>query len=194
MTFSTEISKEELLELPLARFEGDIHIIDDIKDVRKAVKHLREHSILGFDTEKKPTFKKGQYHPTALVQLSDPENAFLFRISHTGFHPILKELLEDISIKKIGLGIKDDLENLHRLSPFAPGGFVELFHITKEMGIRQTGLRNLAAIFLETRISKNQQTSNWENETLTESQAHYAAMDAWVCREIYDMLDIKGYL
>ena len=89
---------------------------------------------------------------------------------------------------------KDDLESLGRLGPFSPGGFVELFHITKEMGIRQPGLRNLAAIFLEMRISKNQQTSNWENGTLTESQAHYAAMDAWVCREIYDMLEIKGYL
>ena len=43
----------------------------------------------------------------------------------------------------------------------------------------------MAAIILGIRISKTQQLSNWEAESLSEAQCKYAATDAWVCREMY---------
>jgi ribonuclease D len=194
MVFPESISKEAIKELPLLTFKGTLHVIDQPEMVGQAVHTLKQHYCVGFDTEKKPTFQKGAYNPTALVQLSTSSDAYLFRINKTGFHRDLISILSDESILKIGVGIRDDLEDLKKLQNFNPGGFVELIDLTKELGIQNSGVRNLSGIFLKKRVSKNQQTSNWENETLTKAQQLYAAADAWVPFEIYTMLEEKGFL
>jgi len=194
MITTQKISKDELRMLPLLRFDGNIHLIDDYKKAKAACKNLSKSNLLGFDTEKKPTFKKGQYHPTALVQLADKENAYLFRTNLIGVPPQLKKILESDEIEKVGLGMSDDFENLQKMTNLNFTGFTDLADVISDLGIQQTGLRNLAGIFLEYRISKSQQTSNWENENLTESQKNYAALDAWACREIYSLLLFKGYI
>ncbi len=188
------ISKEEIQGLPLVRFDGEIHVIDSHKKVNGVFRKLESNEFLGFDTEKKPTFIKGQYHPTALVQLSTLHEAFLFRISEIGFHKGLKRLLESDEVKKVGISIRDDIAELNQVSRFLPKGFIELNNVASDIGIRKAGVRNLCAIFLERRVSKNQQTSNWENKVLTSAQANYAATDAWVCAEIYYQLSKKGYI
>ena len=194
MAFQESISKEAIKALPLLTFQGNIHLVTSDAQVNMIAKKLKTSAVLGFDTEKKPTFQKGVYHHTALLQLSTAEDAYLFRINKIGLPAAVIDLLEDEQIAKVGVGIRDDLEDLKKVRLFEPGGFVELIDITKDLGIKNAGVRNLAGIFLEKRVSKNQQTSNWENETLTKAQQLYAAADAWIPLRIYQLLDQKGFL
>jgi len=192
--FAEHITKEDIQQLPLVAFEGEIHIIDTPEKCTEAVSHLRRHECLGFDTETKPTFVKGEYNPTALIQLSTAEEAYLFRLNKLGYPNSLFGLMEDPSITKLGISILDDLKDLKKLRSFTPQGFTDLNHTAKDLGVEHIGVRKLAAIFLEQRISKNQQVSNWENEELTSGQQRYAATDAWICLEIYRQLEQKGYI
>ncbi len=188
------ITKEAIQQLPLLAFEGDIRVINTKKECNEALRILEQEALLGFDTETKPTFKKGDYNPTALVQLSKKEEAFLFRLNKIGYPKRLFDLLEESSITKLGISILDDLKDLERLSSFTPQSFIDLNHTANELGIGHNGVRKLAAIFLEHRISKSQQVSNWEIDELTEGQKRYAATDAWVCLEIHESLQQKGYI
>jgi ribonuclease D len=121
----------------------------------------------------------------ALLQLSGPEKAFLFRVNSIGMHRRLCNLLANPKIIKVGAAIHDDIRGLQRKHEFTPGAFVDLQKIVWEWGIRDKSVKKMAAIILGIRISKTQQLSNWEAESLTEAQCKYAATDAWVCREMY---------
>lgn len=182
------LSKEDLREFPLLAFEGTIHIIETEDECNAAIEELRKHSTLGFDTEKKPTFKKGEYNPTAMVQLSTENDAYLFRMNKMGYPESLFDFMSDDSILKLGISIDDDLKDLQRVRDYDPGGFTDMNDVAKELGSRHIGVKKLAAIFLERRISKNQQTSNWENDVLSEPQMKYAATDAWICLAIHNEL------
>ena len=188
-SFAANITKEEISNLPLLSFEGDIKIIESEKELKKALVSLRQNKILGFDTETRPSFKKGFKNKVALLQLSTNKNAFLFRLNRTGLPEELIEILSDESIIKIGTALKDDISSLQKYHSFEPKGFIDLQNFVKNFEIESKGLKKLAAIVLGNRISKSQQTSNWENEILTDSQKVYAATDAWVCLEIYNKLN-----
>lgn len=194
MSFPKRITKEEILTLPEFRFQGKIHLISEVGEVQEAVDRLRKSKVLGFDTETKPAFKKGQYFPTALVQFATEHEAFLFRINLLGPDFRLYEIFEDPEILKIGVALRDDLIDLNRIRRFKPHGFVDLNELVKELEFENMGARNLTAMVLGKRINKAQQTSNWENDELTQAQISYAATDAWVCREIYHVLKQKGYI
>lgn len=181
-----EITKDIIRELPLLQFEGRIHIVDSKEKSVAARKELQDQNRLGFDTEKKPTFVKGDYNHTSLVQLSTRTDAYIFQLKKTGFTADLKALLEDATIEKLGVSISDDLKELNKISPFNPAGFTDLAQSAKENNIPYFGLRNLTAFFLGRRLSKGQQVSNWENPTLTKPQQLYAATDAWVALGIHD--------
>ncbi|WP_370087253.1 3'-5' exonuclease [Ekhidna sp.] len=192
--FAEHITKEDIRALPLLAFEGNIHILDTEEDCKKAVQELRKFETLGFDTEKKPTFNKGEYNHTAMVQLSTMEDAYLFRLNNMGYPSSLFELMSDPSILKLGISIDDDLKDLNKARKFKPKNFTDLNDVVRELGVKHMGVKKLAAVFLESRISKNQQVSNWEAETLTPSQQKYAATDAWICLAIYNQLKRKGYI
>ncbi len=194
MIFKEDITKSEIQQLPLLKYDGNIKVIDTEDQLQEAYIELKEERIIGFDTEKKPTFQKGQYHPTALVQLSSLSCAYLIRISEIGVHHLLLRLFENDSISKVGISIKDDIVDLQKIRNFDPQNFIDLNDVASEMGIRREGVRNLTAIFLEQRVSKSQQTSNWETENLSRAQKLYAATDAWVCAYIFNLLESKGYL
>lgn len=182
------ISKEKLAVLPTARFEGEIKVIDTEEGVMQAVSELRRADMIGFDTETKPNFKKGQNHTVALVQLSTRTTCYLFRINKTGLTEPLKGLLEDAGCLKIGLSLKDDFHNLAKICNIAPQGFVELQQLARQKGIAEASLSKIHAILFGKRLSKNQRLSNWEAEELSEAQQHYAALDASTCIEIYKKL------
>jgi ribonuclease D len=184
-TYDFSITKEAINELPMKHFPGNSQVISKKSDIKNAVNQLREEPVLGFDTETRPSFKKGEHYPISLLQLSTAKNAYLFRLRKTSFPSELTELLADDSIIKVGVAIRDDIKGLQDLSKFEPGGFVELADLATKLKVKNLGLRSLAAIFLDFRISKAAKLSNWDNETLTESQISYAATDAWVGREIY---------
>ncbi len=188
-----ELTNELISELPLLQFKGKIILVDDERKIAAAVARLSEETVLGFDTEKKPTFRKGEYNFVSLLQLATHDEAYLFQLNKIGLQRPLKLLLEDERITKLGVAIRDDLIDLKKLSPFDPDGFLDLGIMAKELEIPYHGLRKLAAYLLHGRLSKAQQTSNWENFILTEPQQIYAATDAWVALKIYDeMLKFEG--
>lgn len=182
------ISKEELNELPIQGFEGNIVVVDYERDVKKIIHVLKNQSALGFDTETRPTFKKGRKNKVALLQLSTPETAFVFRLNKMGLSDELTGILADPTIQKVGVAIKDDIVGLKELNSFSPAGFVEIQEKVKEFEIENFGLKKLSGLLLGFRISKAQQTSNWEAEQLSEAQIKYAATDAWVSLQIYNRL------
>ena len=192
--FPSQIPKEEIKNLPLMKFSGKIHLINTEAELFEAIKVLQNETFVGFDTETKPTFNKGEYNQTALIQLATLHNAYIIRVKELGISNILKNYLEDRDILKVGISIRDDLKELKKMRPFRPGGFIDLNDIAADLGITQIGMRSLTGIFLKGRVSKSQQTSNWESKELTTGQLSYASTDAWICAKIYTMLDQKGYL
>jgi ribonuclease D len=179
------MTKEEINEFPIRRYDGPVHIIKTEDELLKAVEILKDETILGFDTETRPAFRKGEHYSPALLQLAGANDAFLFQLKQTGLPKSLKDILGNPNIIKAGVSIDYDISELRELSDFEPMGFVELGNRAKELGIQNLGLRGLAAVVLGFRISKGASTSNWENSNLTHSQIAYAATDAWVGRELY---------
>ncbi len=186
--FKESITKEELTDLPLRWFEGEIQIIEDHDQVDDIAKFLSSQKVIGFDTETRPAFKKGVFNKVALLQLSTTDRAFLFRVNKIGVPSQILKILSNPGIVKPGVAIRDDVKGLQAISMFKPKGFVELQDHAKEMGILNFSLKKLAAIVLGFRISKSQQLSNWEAPTLTDAQKIYAATDAWAALEIYKSL------
>lgn len=182
------ISNDELAELPLSSFEGIIHVIEQPEDVEFACEYLGRQTIIGFDTETRPAFKKGQVYPVSLLQLSTSDQAFLFRINKIGLPIGLIKILSSPKILKMGVAIRDDIKILQRIVPFKPGGFIELQDLVKNYGIENFSLKKLSAIILGFRISKSARLSNWDAPELTEQQLIYGATDAWVSCEIYKQL------
>ena len=186
--FPERLSKEHINTLPILAFDGKIQLITESKDVSKAIKILRQSSVLGFDTETRPTFKKGEQHSVSLLQLSTCDEAFLFRLNYLGLPEELVSLLADPDILKVGVAILDDIRALRKIRKFDVEGFVELSNIGTELGIVTCGLRNLAAILFGVRISKKEQLTNWERPDLNSSQCLYAATDAWICLKMFSFL------
>lgn len=192
---SFQITKEEINELPLGQFEGEIYLINRVEEVEEVVEFLGTQSILGFDTETKPAFRKGVINPVSLLQLSTKTQAFLFRLNEVGFPNDLRTLLEREHIVKVGAAVHDDLKGLSRLTDsFYPNSFFDLNDELKKVGFHNVGVRNLCGMVLKMRISKSEQVSNWEAPVLTEKQQRYAATDAWACLEIFQLLKKEGYL
>jgi ribonuclease D len=190
-----QITKEEINELPLGQFEGEIYLVNKVEDVEEVVEFLGTQSILGFDTETKPAFRKGVINPVSLLQLSTKTQAFLFRLNDIGFPNDLRTLLEREHIVKVGAAVHDDLKGLSRLTDsFYPNSFFDLNDELKKVGFHNVGVRNLCGMVLKMRISKSEQVSNWEAPILTEKQQRYAATDAWACLEIFQLLKKEGYL
>ena len=185
--YISSISPEELQSLEYACFTGNVGVIDSVgAEFNRAVNYLRSQKVIGFDTETRPCFSQDQPRSgVALLQLSGPEKAFLFRINKIGMHRRLCNLLSNDRIVKVGAAVTDDIRGLQKYRDFSPRSFVDLQRIVGDYGIKDKSVKKMTAIILGFRISKTQQLSNWEAETLSESQIRYAATDAWVCREMY---------
>jgi ribonuclease D len=187
MIFKSTISPEELDKLKSAEFTGEVTILDKIDEIYdSALDYLSSQKIIGFDTETKPVFQANvKRNNVALLQLSGGERAFIFRLTVTGMPDSLCKLLSTKKIIKVGAAVTDDIRGLQRYTKFVPRGFVDLQSIGESWGIKEKSVRKMAAIVLGVKVSKSQQLSNWEAEVLTEAQINYAAVDAWVCRQMY---------
>ncbi len=188
--YAKSISQEDIDKLQLSSFPGEITVIDKLgKEFDEAVRYLAAKDVIGFDTESRPCFSPDQPHyGTSLLQLSGAKKAFLFRVKMTGIPPKLCSILSSKKILKVGAATADDVRGLQKYAKFAPEGFVDLQKMVWEYGIRDKSVKKMSAIILGVRISKTQQLSNWEAETLSEPQKKYAATDAWICREMYKKL------
>lgn len=189
----TSITKAELADLPAMPCRGKVIVVDSNEQVESAVATLSSYELIGFDTETKPSFRRGEKHFVSLLQLSTGEETFLFRLNMIGMPDGVRKLLEEERPKKIGLSIHDDFLNLKRKFPLEPKGFVELQEFVKIYNIADNSLSRIYAILFEHRISKGQRLSNWEAPILTLHQKEYAALDAIACLDIYNHLAANGF-
>jgi ribonuclease D len=188
------ITKDEINRLPMKQYEGPIHLIRTPDEAERAAEKLKKETLLGFDTETRPSFRVGEYYPPSLLQLATGKEVFLFQLKLTGLTLRLRDILSSPDIIKTGVSIRDDVSELRKSADFDPAGFVELATHAKKAHIKNLGLRGLAALLLGFRISKREQVSNWAKNELTESQLRYAATDAWLGREIYLHMDCLGLI
>lgn len=180
--------KSLIASLPRVVFEGRIVVVLSEAEADRAVDYLLSMPILGVDTETRPSFRRGVFHTVSLLQVSSYDTCFLFRLNHIGITPSIKRLLEDTTVPKIGLSLKDDITVLHRLSDFTPGNFIDLQKHVSEIGIEDLSLQKLYANFFGQKISKTQRLTNWEADVLNDKQKLYAATDAWTCIRLYEEL------
>ncbi len=191
--YTITIDKEQISEMPVVSFDGRIVVIDKISQVRAAVDALRTYDLVGFDTETRPSFKRGVLHNMALMQISAPDICFLFRVNLIGLPDHLRRYIEDGTCRKAGLSLHDDWSVLHRQHDVVPRGFTDVQEMVGAFHIGDTSLQKLYAILFGQKIRKNQQLTNWEADTLTEAQQLYAATDAWACINIYRCLTSGGF-
>ena len=185
MMYKKSITKEELEGISTDCYRGIIVMINHKDDVAEAMKRIMQCSVCGFDTESLPSFRKGEYHGVALLQIATEEVVYLIRLKKTGVTPDIVRFFESSEICKVGIAPKEDVQRMNKLHPIAAKNMIDLNEYCPKLGFESIGAKKLAALILGIRISKNQQTSNWENHELTEAQRRYAATDAWICREIY---------
>ena len=188
------IPHDELMRLPVVRYHGPIRSVANATDLHRALNEIRSERVIGFDTETRPTFRKGQLHAPSLVQIATSHAVHLFQLSRLDCSQTLAEVFSNAQIIKAGIALARDFSELQKLFPFTPANVVDLGEIAKRRGVEQTGLRNLAGLFLAGRITKGPQTSNWARANLSPSQVCYAATDAWACRELYLRFESLGML
>ncbi|MCF0192038.1 MAG: 3'-5' exonuclease domain-containing protein 2 [Prevotella sp.] len=188
-TIYNKFDKHKISELPKVEFPGRIITIFSEGEAEKAVEYLLKHKILGIDTETRPSFKRGRANKVALLQVSTHDTCFLFRLNMIGLTPAIVRLLEDTSVPKIGLSLKDDILMLQNRQKFLPGNFYDLQQHVKEIGIEDLSLQKLYANVFGQRMSKAQRLSNWEAQVLTPAQKMYAATDAWSCIMLYNEIE-----
>ncbi len=194
MAYAKSITSAELEGMEFVTFSGSIHVIEsEGEEFEAAIEYLASQTMLGFDTETKPCFvPKVPRNKMAILQLSGQERVYIFRLQQLGVPQKLAQLLADGNVLKIGAAVHDDIRGLRNYNNFEPDGFVDLQKLAGEYGIEEKSVRKMAAIILGKRVSKSQQLSNWESAQLSEAQLKYAAIDAWVCLQMFRQL--KGIL
>jgi len=162
-----------------------VHVVAEVPDFRQALPDILQESVVGFDTETRPAFKPGESYLPSLVQLATANAVYLLQVRQRDLFDGLREILASGTIVKVGVSVANDLRNLKKLFDFDERSVVDLGMVAERHGVQQTGVRNLAGIFLGTRIPKGAKITNWAARRLTPQQIAYAATDAWVCRELY---------
>lgn len=182
-------TREEINAMPLCSWTGRVQIIRTAAQWQAAEAKMREDGVLGFDTETRPTFRKGKINAPALIQIATADTVYLTQLGWLPFGALQAPLLADSAIIKAGVGIADDMKALAAVHPFTPAGIVDLGKMAKSHNLPSQGLRTLAASLFGWRISKGSQCSNWSARQLSPRQITYAATDAWIGREIYIRLE-----
>ena len=188
------ISRNDLANLPIRRYEGAVSLVATAKELEQARADFRQERVVGFDTETRPSFKKGERHLPCLVQAATARAVYLFQLSRLDVFPALVELLARQETVKAGVGLAHDMRQLKLVFPFTVNNVLDLGVVARRRGLGQTGVRNLAGILLGFRIPKGNRTSNWAAPRLSPAQIHYAATDAWACRELYLRFESLGLL
>jgi ribonuclease D len=188
------ISRDEVVALPIQRYEGETVVVGSPAELERAREDFAGEPLVGIDTETRPAFRKGEsYHPS-LVQVATAKAVYLFQIQQLDCSSVLNELISSEKTVKAGVSLAYDLRQLKQVFPFDEKAVVDVGWAAKRQKLEQTGVRNLAALFLGMRIPKGAKTTNWSSRTLSPQQIAYAATDAWVCRQLYLRFEELGIL
>jgi len=188
------ISRDEVVALPIQRYEGETVVVGSPAELERAREDFAQEALVGIDTETRPAFRKGESYPPSLVQVATARAVYLFQIQQLDCSSVLKGLLDSESVVKAGVSLAYDLRQLKQVFPFDEKAVVDVGWAAKRQKLEQTGVRNLAALFLGMRIPKGAKTTNWSSRTLSPQQIAYAATDAWVCRQLYLRFEELGIL
>ena len=183
--FPREISREEMAALPIRRYEGEIVLVADHRALVRATEDIGLEAVVGWDTETRPAFRKGEMYLPSLVQVATSRAVYVFQLARLDVSAQVAGFFAAPGIVKVGISVKDDLTKLAMVFPLEPAAVLDAGTVAKRHGMEQTGLRNLAGIFLGFRVPKGAKTTNWAAARLSEQQITYAATDAWACRELY---------
>ena len=179
------VSREEVNALPIRRYQGAVHVIAAPSELAPAMDDILEETLVGFDTETRPAFRPGESYPPSLAQVATARAVYLFQVQRPDIAAAVARMLGEEHIVKAGVGLADDLKSLKKVVAFHEKSIADLGALAQRHGLKQSGVRNLAGLFLGFRIPKGTKTSNWSRHKLSEQQIVYAATDAWACRELY---------
>ena len=182
---ASAISREEMAGLPIRRYEGRVCLVTTSQELARSREEIGNDSVVGLDTETRPAFRKGENYLPCLVQVATAKTVYLFQLRRLDVLPVVAELLAAPRLVKAGVGLAHDLRTLKQVVAFDEQNVIDLGEVARHSGLAQTGVRNLAGIFLGYRVPKGTRTSNWAATHLSAQQITYAATDAWVCRELY---------
>ena len=187
------ISRDEVVALPIQRYEGETVVVDGPAGLERATADFAQEALVGIDTETRPAFRKGESYAPSLVQVATAKAVYLFQIQQQDCSSVLSALLSSGTVKA-GASLAYDLRQLKQVFPFEEKAIVDVGWAAKRQGLEQTGVRNLAALFLGFRIPKGAKTTNWSARRLSPQQVQYAATDAWACRQLYLRFEELGIL
>ncbi|MET3131501.1 ribonuclease D [Oxalobacteraceae bacterium GrIS 1.11] len=176
----------------LPPYEGiklaDVWLVQSSADAQLALTALLAADAIGFDTESKPTFLKGESsNGPHLIQLATDDTAYLFQIGTSPALEVLKAILESASTLKVGFGLSDDLKRLRNKLGISPAQVLDLSVALRGGQRNDLGAKTAVAKFFGLRLQKSKKisTTNWSNPRLTERQILYAADDAQVALRVY---------
>lgn len=189
----TEIAKlESFTGLDIER----IFVVTDKRQAELARDEIMAAKTIGFDTESKPTFHKGQKSKGPhVLQFATTEKAFIFQAHVEESHPVIVEMLRSTELTKIGFDLKGDLHQIAGRFGIRPEAIVDLDRHFKKLGYRNSvGAKSAIAILFNRKFlkSKTTTTSNWELRRLSERQLVYAANDAFAAIMVYHALQRDG--
>jgi hypothetical protein len=188
------LSHEEIADLPIKRYEGEIQVINTATALNAAMHDIRQQQVVGFDTETRPAFNKGERYLPCLAQVATARAVYLLQLEQLDCSQALAELMSAPHIVKSGVALAGDVKQLKQLFTFEASAVVDVGQVAKRHGNTQTGLRNLTALFLGWRMAKGARTTNWATPELSSTQIGYAATDAWASRELYVCFQQLGLL
>lgn len=188
--------KEEIALLePFERLGLDqIEVVSTPTQAADALKDLAGATVLGFDTESKPTFARNEASEGPhIVQLSALDKAWIFQLEDADCRRAVGLLLSSPAVTKAGFGLGDDQRRIIRKLGVDLQGVLDLNLVFRERGYRKDmGVRGAVAVMFNKRFikSKKAATSNWANARLTEAQIIYAANDAYGALRVYQALGL----
>jgi RNA polymerase sigma factor for flagellar operon FliA len=167
---------------------SDVCLVQSPTDASTALSSLMASDAIGFDTESKPTFAKGEASTGPhLVQLATDAKAYLFPVTGHPAVDVLRTILESPQVLKVGFGLRDDLRRLQLKLGICSLNVLDLAHALRQGTRGDVGAKTAVARFFGQRLQKSKKTSttNWSNPQLSERQLLYAANDAHVALRVY---------
>jgi ribonuclease D len=187
--------KADIDELePFAGLELDsVFVVTNERQAKIALEELMRTGAVGFDTESKPTFHKGQKSEGPhVLQFATLEKAFIFQSHVAESHPVIVELLKSTELTKIGFGLSGDLRQIADRFGIRPACIVDLDRSFKKLGYRNAvGAKSAVAMLFNRKLTKSKSvtTSNWSARELSDRQLLYAANDAYAAIQIFHALE-----